>query len=120
MEEERTPELSEERMCHLKKVAKDLHNGHILSTLHLTKEEYNNPRIPMMIWMPLIDNDVVKDLMELNAQIIYEYYDKASPVSINGRPFFTSLHFITADEAPYFLAQLKLLQEIDYLYSLEK
>lgn len=71
----------------LKQTAMDIYNGHIFTDSMVT-----TPSLLGAVFMPLIfaDKDLLKEIQEI-VGMIYEYYSKAGPRSINGMPIFMSM-----------------------------
>lgn len=82
--------LSDEALI---KIAEDLYHNKIFSSAHLDWGQ--DARLMGMIFMPLILAD--KKSLEWMAEhtgLVYEYYDKAGPRSIDGYLIFLSMRFI--------------------------
>lgn len=88
-----TPKTDDE----LKQLSMDLANGKIFTNRHLPEHDKTSLG---MIFMPLVlgafkdrDEEDIKDI-----GLIYEYYDKAGPRSINGYPSFFSFGFLDTND----------------------
>lgn len=79
----------------LKQIAIDLHSGNIFSDRHLT-----NPEDISSVFMilSLLNKKQTKKLIDSEPGMIYEYIDKACPMSVNGYPTFLSYQILTKDE----------------------
>jgi len=79
----------------LKTIAKDLYNGRIFSTIHLSK-----PEDAIRVFIPLgwIGKKGIQELIDKGAYFIYEYVEKAMPVAYNSMPMFLSVQYLTKDE----------------------
>lgn len=80
----------------LKQVAKDMIDGLIFTDRHC-KDLYELRSSFMVI--ALMEEDSIKKMEQDKIDFIYEYYDKAAPRSVNGRPIFFSCHCLTQDES---------------------
>jgi hypothetical protein len=100
----------------LKKIAKDLWANRIFTSLHV-----QNPRDLGMVFMPFAlkdgwSPDEAEDLV-YNWGMMYEYYEKAGPRSVNGMPNFFSYRVITRHDTSkvlgFYNELKKLLGEFD-------
>jgi hypothetical protein len=90
----------------LKKLAVDIVEKHVLTDQHLR----NNMRLLHHVFIPLalggLDNIDPNDV-----GLIYEYYDKSGPRSINGYPTFFSMYLLNKKDAEWTLKLVAQLQE---------
>lgn len=79
----------------LAKVAKDIFGNLIFTDRHARSAQDLSFVFPVVSMMKL------KDLMDIADDIgmIYEYYEKAAPSSVNGMPMFFSCHFLNKHDA---------------------
>lgn len=98
----------------LKTIAIDLYEGRIF-----TSDMVGPHNTAGLIFMPLLFG-AFKDKTEdekKDIALIYEYYDKAGPRGINGKPIFTSLQWLNREEfalmIPFFEAYKKLKEEFE-------
>ena len=95
----RTPE-------ELKRIAGDMKLGLIFHDNMIAARHVQ--RCMPLVFLPMffLSRDKRK-LAEFRAQkprLVFEYYDKASPLKVNGRyPSFQTMQFLTTDEWPLFL-----------------
>jgi|EndMetStandDraft_8_1072994.scaffolds.fasta_scaffold750238_2 hypothetical protein len=80
----------------LKQVAQDLLDGRIFTDRHC-KDLYELRSSFLVI--ALMEPEAMKKMEEDKINFIYEYYDKAAPRSVNGRPIFFSCHCLTEAES---------------------
>lgn len=80
----------------LKQVAKDLVDGKIFTDRHCKSLE--ELRSSFLI-IALMDEHAIKGMEADKINFIYEYYDKAAPRSVNGRPIFLSCHCLDETES---------------------
>lgn len=89
----------EEKSVDLKKLAVDLYENRIFTDRHLIMD--NQAHLLTSVFMPIMfgafSGKTQEDLKN-EIGMIYEYYDKAGPRSINGYPMFLSLRVITPKE----------------------
>jgi hypothetical protein len=81
----------------LKQLAKDLLDDKIFTDAHIRE---GDDSLLGSIFMPIIFIDQKqRDKMEAECvSVLFEYYSKAGPRSINGYPMFTSMNYMTKDE----------------------
>jgi len=86
----------------LRKIAKDIYNNLIFFT---TKQSTIKECFPILLFV---------DKFQIPHDIgsAYEYYDKASPRSINGKPMFFSINFLTSMETKKVVFYLKEMKEL--------
>ena len=98
----------------LKKLAVDLYESKLFSTLHLNPESAAHDA--RMVFMPLALGafaDWPEDKLK-NIGMIYEYYGKEAPTSCNGLPCFFSFSMISSQDLKrmlVFLEKYKKLKE---------
>ena len=65
------------------------------------------------VFMPVMfmDNKQIKDVEEKNIVAFYEYFEKATPRSINGYPMFMSMHMINKEDLTEVQELIKKLQD---------
>jgi len=81
----------------LKQIAKDVWAGKIFTDRHLKDSPAMIPVIFMIL--VLLDKKQVKKMEQDNISLIYEYFDKAAPRSINGYPTFFSMRMLDKEDA---------------------
>jgi hypothetical protein len=79
----------------LKQIAKDLFTDKIFSDRHLSSEYEITNSFPILLLMRKKD---VEKMNKSGVDFIYEYYDKAMPMGVNGKPIFFSCHTLTKPE----------------------
>ena len=106
LREKSVPDQSPEA---LSKLAKD-----IAMNLVFTDRHIRNDRDLGMVFMPLILGAFADATDEYKNDIglIYEYYDKAGPRSINGYPIFFSLAFVSKKDAKIVWEKVEKIQKI--------
>ena len=79
----------------LKKIACDLHSGHIFSDRHCSEHDEIG-----LIFTPLnfMSKEALGKIEEDKIVFIYEYLDKAGPRSCNGKPMFFSMRLMNSDD----------------------
>jgi hypothetical protein len=85
----------------LKALAKDIAMGKVFTDQHISPGE--RPRIIGSVFLILVLG-ALKDYSEEainDIGMIYEYYDKASPRSVNGYPMFFSCAILNSKDAAY-------------------
>ncbi len=75
----------------LKQIAVDLAEGKIFSNFHLRDQNDLTGTFMVMLFM---EPDQLKKLADEEIMFIYEYMDKANPLSVNGMPTFFSMHYM--------------------------
>lgn len=93
----------------LKKLAWDIHAGKIFTDRHIRKDDY---RLVASIFMPTIFMSEKQRNEVINSGMIYEYYDKAGPRSINGYPCFMSLRILNKDDTKKIIEYVKEIETI--------
>ena len=79
----------------IKEIAVDFAEGKIFSNLHVQNQNDLSSVFMIMIFLneeqrqELVDDDII---------FMYEYFDKANPISVNGYPTFFSCHFMTKED----------------------
>ena len=78
----------------LAKFVQDFVDGKLITDRHVPQDLIGQ------IFMPLIFGcfEEYSDAEKKNLGIVYEYYDKAGPMGINGYPMFMSLHIMHKDD----------------------
>ena len=86
----------------LTKIAKELWSGKIYTNRHDGCDA-------AMVFMPLVLGGVemVNSLAKNQTDLIYEYLDKASPRSVNGRPCFFSFQTLNVADTNFMFAEYK-------------
>jgi len=79
----------------IKQIAVDLAEGKIFSNLHLQNQN-DIPTVFMV--MIFLSNEQRQQLIDDEAIFIFEYYDKANQLSVNGYPTFFSCRFMTKED----------------------
>ena len=91
----------------LKQIAKDIYAGRIFTDRQIDREENIMSVFMALVFLgcPITDSDVEKlesltlaKKVQHEAALIFEYMDKAGPVSVNGMPTFLSFQYLTRDE----------------------
>jgi hypothetical protein len=77
----------------LKKLAIDIVDGKVFGSWMLSKQE---ERLIPNIFLPIAVGG--SEHLPQDVYGLYEYYDKALPLSVNGKPTFTSCKFITQSD----------------------
>lgn len=91
----------------LKQIAIDLQAGRIFTNRHIP-----NPNDIGMVFMVLMFMDQKDQYIPESIGLVFEYYSKAMPRSINGMPMFTSMHYLNIEDTTYVFNKAK---EIDNL-----
>lgn len=50
------------------------------------------------VFLPLISSEVRAKMVQEKVIVLYEYYDKALPRSINGKPVFEGFHYLKKED----------------------
>lgn len=81
------------------KLAKDIAMDKVFCSFFITEDQQNN--LLGMVFMPLLLGGLSHFTKEQIDDIgfVYEYYDKAGPRSINGKPIFFSCGFVSKADA---------------------
>jgi hypothetical protein len=82
----------------LKKIAIDFADGKIF-TSDLLPDMNLLPQVFVPIALNCFKDIPEEDIKKGKLWVIYEYYDKAGPRSINGYPIFFSLNYLSKEEA---------------------
>lgn len=80
----------------LKQIALDMLHGEIFTDRHCHSLE--ELRSSFLI-LALMEPEAMKKMEEDKINFVYEYYDKAAPRSVNGRPIFFSCHCLDETES---------------------
>lgn len=86
-------QLTEEE---IKKLADDMYRGLIFTDRHVQNHD-DVPRVFMPL--ALLEKEQIEELKAGDPGMIYEYMDKAGPMSINGMPMFWSFRFLNQEDA---------------------
>jgi len=89
------PSLSEKELSQL---AKDIATNLVFTSDHVRREEWDN--ILGMVFMPIAlgaFSDMTEEAKK-DIGMVYEYYDKAGPRSINGYPIFFSFRILNVKD----------------------
>ena len=80
----------------VKKLADDIYKGLVFTDRHM-----NNPGDMPRVFMPLalLKKEQIDEFNANPPGMVYEYMDKAGPMSINGMPMFFSFRFISQKDA---------------------
>lgn len=94
----------------MKQLAIDWLGGRIFTDRHCQRPE----DIPLA-FMPLalMKPSDMKQLQAANLGLLYEYFDKAGPRSINGMPIFMSMSMLTQDDTNEVLRLVRALKEAE-------
>jgi len=84
--------MSEYTQKQLKQIAVDLAEGKIFSNLHLRNQEELSGVFMVILFM---DQEQLQKIADNDVVFIYEYLDKANPLSVNGMPTFFSMRYLT-------------------------
>jgi len=78
----------------LRQLALDVAENKVFGTFHLREHEQG---LVGNIFMPILfmDDKQCENMKKEDIFHLYEYYDKAGPMSINGRPIFSSVRMIS-------------------------
>jgi hypothetical protein len=82
----------------LKKLAVDIVESHVFTDRHLS--DRNDMRLLLSVFIPL-GLGALEDVDPKDVGLIYEYYDKAGPRSINGYPMFFSMYLLNNKDAEW-------------------
>ena len=80
----------------IKKLAEDIYRGLVFTDRHV-----QNPDDISRVFLPLVflKKEQIEELLaDLPGMMIYEYMDKAGPMSINGMPIFYSLRLLDQED----------------------
>jgi hypothetical protein len=80
----------------LQQIAQDMRDGRLFSDRHC-KDLYELRSSFLII--SLMDEEQTKKMEADKIDFVYEYYDKAAPRSVNGRPIFLSCGLLNQDES---------------------
>lgn len=80
----------------IKKLADDIYKGLIFTDRHI-----QNPDDISRVFMPLVlmKEEQIEEFRTNPPGMIYEYMEKAGPMSINGMPMFLSFRFLNQEDA---------------------
>ena len=80
----------------IKKLADDIYKGLIYTDSHI-----QNPSDVPRVFMPLLllQKEHIEEFEANPPGMIYEYMDKAGPMSVNGMPMFLSVRFLNKEDA---------------------
>ena len=80
----------------IKKLADDIYKGLIFTDRHV-----QNPDDISRVFIPLVllEKEQIEELKVEDPGMIYEYMDKAGPMSIDGMPMFCSFRFLSQEDA---------------------
>ena len=80
----------------IKKLADDIYKGLVFTDRHM-----NNPGDMHRVFMPLalLKKEQIEEFNTDPPGMIYEYMDKAGPLSIDGMPMFLSFRCISQEDA---------------------
>lgn len=96
----------------LKQLAMDIADGKVFTSSHVPDHDQ---RLIPSIFMPLMFMGPEKAKEMGDVTLIYEYFDKAGPRSINGYPMFFSMTALKREEhdrlVPFYQAYMKLKEE---------
>ena len=79
----------------LKEIAVDLAEGKIFSNLHINEHNKIESVFMVLIFM---DSEQRKVLSDNNVVFMYEYIEKANPLSVNGMPTFFSMRYLNKED----------------------
>lgn len=81
----------------IRRLAVDIVSGQVFTSAHIRGNDVEN--LLRLIFMPLVfmTDDDIEVMKKNHIHVLYEYYSKAGPRSINGYPIFMSFHVL--DEA---------------------
>jgi hypothetical protein len=102
------PAQSEEFLTQL---AKDIAMNKVFTSDHIRREEWDN--ILGMVFMPIVLGAFSEFSEEARKDIgmVYEYYDKAGPRSINGYPIFFSFAMVNVKDRLFVWDKYEKIQE---------
>jgi hypothetical protein len=80
----------------IKKLADDIYRGFVFTDRHV-----RNPDDILRVFMPLVlfKEEQIEEFKANIPGMIYEYMDKAGPMSIDGMPMFCSFRFLSKEDA---------------------
>lgn len=95
----------------LTQLAKDIATDRVFTDRHIPLDQYENMVGSIFMLIPLgAFSNVVKEGPEAPA-MVYEYYDKAGPLSVNGYPCFLSMGVLNEHDAEFVLKKAKKIKE---------
>jgi hypothetical protein len=88
----------------LKQLAIDIMEGRVFGSWNVKDWEHDLGCVFMVI--PLMNEPLPEDTAH-----VYEYYDKAGPVSMNGMPTFFSMKILLKDDAEKLMPMIETLEK---------
>lgn len=92
----------------LNRIAEDLHAGRIFCDRHCERVE--DVRSVFMI-IALMDREQLQQLGEDGVGLVYEYLDRAGPISVNGLPTFLSMKLLNRDDTEYVIDRVEKIKQ---------
>lgn len=80
----------------LKTLAVDIHNRKVFTDLHLREDHKMIGSVFMPVGLGAFEEWTKEDIMTIG--LVYEYLDKAGPMSVNGYPTFYSMKIISSEQ----------------------
>jgi len=97
----------------IKQLAKDIKNNLVFTDRHIREGDLENMLPSIFMVLLLMDDETSKKLQDDKPYLFYEYYDKASPRSINGYPSFFSLQYLDKEDTIQCFDILKKLEDAE-------
>lgn len=96
----------------LRQLAVDIVSGLVFTSAHF-RDDVELENLLQMVFMPLIfmSKEDIEELRANDIHIIYEYYSKAGPRGINGKPIFMSCGMLDRKDARKVWAMMKDFSE---------
>jgi len=92
----------------LKQIARDLYSGMIYSNLHI--ENLEDTRHVFLL-LGMMSKDESDEFKKMRPSFVFEYLDKAGPISRNGMPTFFSFQFLDIDDTKRMFAYRDKVKE---------
>lgn len=93
----------------IKKLADDIYKGLVFTDRHIQNPD-DVPRV--FIPLVLLKKEQIEELNVRSIGMIYEYIDKAGPMSINGMPMFLSLRMLSQEDAKKVNEKYLLIKDV--------
>lgn len=94
----------------IKQLAIDMRAGKVFTNLNLHDQEDVLLVFPALI---LLSDEQRQEIIDRKVELIYEYVDKAGPMSINGYPSFFSYRFLSSEETDKLFDMIKRLHDAE-------
>jgi hypothetical protein len=111
MEETKKMKFTNKPIEELNQLAKDIFHGSVFTDRHI--RESNKERLIGSIFMPLIFGGIQQIEIEgpEGCALLYEYYNKAISLCVNGYPIFISVQMLNEHDANFVFEKVKKMQE---------